>query len=495
LFSFLFTLSPSLSTLQCLHNSETDQSYHTKLQSIERSKKSKSKDPSLAFTYNLRKSYTSPLLDSPYETPEGSEVLMPSLSPGYQFLKVYNQGSSEFQSLGLEEDFKQLDLLKLAAHVNSTAQVDPKRTNKQDNIGFSAGENVMRFEKELREHSGCSMNQKNNGTDDFRWLFVLLSKMARKLGLSWATEDNIQCELFRERNKLYAKVIDPNNCFEGVTIALLELSPNPARVSDHMDVHNDGVYTDTMVCNGIVWLDGKLYRVSLIAYLRKACGDSIVRRRACQETVQHSLKYLATTCSSRIPVSSPATAATFYEGVGEMGLGLSVTDPLDLTDCGMKVNSAALLSLPHLDKPFGFLSPVSHQLREIYQKNPQLTKDDLCALCFPAGHLNGVFSYTAALQNLLARRVLLPMGRLGYLGTVVDELINVSGSYSGGGFRRAQVSWSDTTMDVDRTLIELSFVVNLCEKSCESPPTGVSYEAFCRSQMYEVTKQLCAKYS
>jgi hypothetical protein len=42
-------------------------------------------------------------------------------------------------------------------------------------------------------------------------------------------------------------IIDPDNCFEGITITLVQLSPNPGKVKLHKDVPNDPVYSYSSV--------------------------------------------------------------------------------------------------------------------------------------------------------------------------------------------------------------------------------------------------------
>lgn len=485
-------------TQQCVHNSETEASMKKKLALIDRTKVSAKRDPSVYKVYRFSQSSLSSNLDG-YETPSNTDVLWPNLNSNYTFLKVVNEGTKQFEELGLQTYMEGLAFDKLARHVlGKVNSDDPNRTNKQDNLGWSCGENTQRKRDEIHNHHGSSMNQKNVGTDEFRWLFLLLSEIARKLGIPWANSDDVPCDLFQERNTIYAKSLDPNNCFEGVTIALLELASGEAKVTEHKDVYNDSLYTDTMVCNGIVHVNGKLYRVSVIAYLRKACSDSIVRRRACKETANASLRFLASVTSSRLPFATAQAASPFYNAVGEMGLALLVTLPEPLpkpSETGshtseLKVHFASLLSRPHLDKPFGFLSSVSDVISKIYIKNEHMTQSDAIALCLPACHLNGVFTYLASLHSLLRKTHVMPHGRLRYFGTLLRTMTLNAGSYTSGSLPRCQVFFKDATIEVDRTIVELQFLEDLCEESREQPPEGTSYESFCRDRMWDITAKI-----
>ena len=482
---------------QCIHNSETDGTLSRKLETIHRSTKTEKRDPAVFKLYRFNKSFDRVPLDSVYDLPDEMEAVWPCVEAQYQYLRVLNEGTKEFCAWKMEEDFNKLDLLNLAHHVKEHAQVDKNRANLQVNFGWSNGENQQRTQCELENHSGCAMNGMNKGTVEMKELFVQLSNMAKKLGIWWADSSNVECKLFQERNQIYAKSLHPDNCFEGVTVALLELAPTPSKVKEHTDQYNDVVYSETMVCNAIIHLDGKLYRISVIAYMRKACGDSIVRRQACQELSEQSLQFLSQVHKSQVPFLQAGDAMPYYAAVGNMGLAVVATITQQTTDnetlANLQIQGTCLLSLPHLDKPFSFLSPVTTLASAIYTKNHQMSQDDLIAICLPVSHLNSLFSFIISLQNLLSKKEITPNGPLGYLGSVIEEVINVAGTYSGGGFPRAQVWLNESYLEVERTKEELVFLCNLCHKSKEEPTSGITYEAYCQQKFYQITGKLVSK--
>ena len=487
-----FVLYASFYFQQCLHNSETDSTYNTRLRSINRMAPTKTRDPHQPMFYKIKKSYA-----KASGVPSHQEYHLPGakfdgkpLQPDHRFLQVYNQGTAIFKELGLEKDLLEMDLPGLAKKVYSQVkEVDPNRTNLQLAIGFSNGENNRREEDEIHNHFGCAMNGINCVTADKVYidLLVKVTALARKLGIPWASPENVECKIYQERNTIYAKLLNRDNSCEGVTIALLELAPNPSAVKEHKDISNDMVYTHTLVCNGITTIDGKLFRVSVIAYMRKACGDSMIRRAACKETVESTLSYVSQLTSGQVPSDDHQA---FYESIGELGLGVISNQPS--ASSGLQVLGASLLTRPNLDKPMAYVSPVVACLLDIYETNPTMTREDLIDACLPIGQLNGVFSLLAVLQSMASTQRLHPQGPLGYLGLIVKGLVELTGGYASGGFPRAQVSWSTFEMDVQRTLQDLKFLRNLCHHSCEDPAAGTQYDVYCRQQLHKHTDAINA---
>lgn len=409
------------------------------------------------------------------------------------FMKVYNEGTKVFSDFKLGGDLDALDFLSLAKYVKRNKEkTDKTRSNLQVNLGWSGGENQRREDDEIKNHFGCAMNALNRDSRTFCSLFIQLSNLARKLGIPWADPMNVDCELFQQRVQKYAQTLHPKNCFEGVTIALLELHPNPGKVSEHVDDLNDPKYTETMICNAIVKLDDKLYRVSVIAYMRKACGDSIVRREACRETAESILAYVGALSQDRLPALTPKDAIPYYKKLGSMGLVITYSQT---GGSDFSVHDAALLSQPHLDKPFGFLSPAAGMLRQLHKNHLCLSRHDLVSMALPLAHLNGTFSYLCALSSLIkSPSLLVPGDGLGYMEPVVAEIKKAAGSYSAGRMARA-THWrgSATGIDVETTREVLKFICKECDKSSEDPPHKTTYEAYCQDRLHILSTELVKK--
>ncbi|MEM7375840.1 MAG: hypothetical protein AAF587_45040, partial [Bacteroidota bacterium] len=260
------------------------------------------------------------------------------------FVKVYNEGTKEYSEMGFEKDMFKMDLHRLALLLvgrDPTATRDSKRNNLQINLGWSCGLNLEKDNDP--SNCGASMNKINKGTEEHVHLFVTLSGILKKLGVPWA-DDKFSCEFHAERNKLYAKSLHPSNSLEGVTIALLELFPNQGSVKKHVDDYNDLTLSEVLVCNGVVRIRDKLYRVSVIAYMRKACADSVPRRRACIETTNMVIRCFKETSPLRLPFSNPTFYPKYARSIGELGMGVMAV----LKDNRVvRILSAALLTRPH----------------------------------------------------------------------------------------------------------------------------------------------------
>ena len=143
-----------------------------------------------------------------------------------------------------------------------------------------------------------------------------MSLIAKKVCIPWVINPD---ESLKIRNKIFAERLHRDNVFKGITIALLELFPNPGKVNEHVDGLNCFVYTHTLLFSSIVNLAGIIYRVLILGYMRKTCYDSMIRRTACQELVDACTSYMKSASQSQRPGMNPSSYKSFYDDIGSMG--------------------------------------------------------------------------------------------------------------------------------------------------------------------------------
>ena len=108
-----------------------------------------------------------------YLPPESELIRNYAGGENQAFLRVLNEGTIAFERMGLDDDFKSLDLVSLARQVlNKPDAMDSNHLNLQKILGWSGGENVHRSPVEIEEHFGFSMNALNKGTESCKELFV-----------------------------------------------------------------------------------------------------------------------------------------------------------------------------------------------------------------------------------------------------------------------------------------------------------------------------------
>lgn len=394
------------------------------------------------------------------------------------FVLVVNEGSAEFSHLDLGRHARRVDFRKVAeAVIDRAKKEDRLRGNFQLNLMFSGGENQRRGVVEIADHYGCAMPGLNVDSEKWIYLAVEMSLIARKVAIPWVVNPD---ENLQERNQIFAQKLHKDNVFEGVTIALLELFPNPGMVNEHVDGLNCFVYTHTLLFSEIVNLAGKIYRVLLIGYMRKTCFDSMIRRRACEELAGACSSYMEKSNLSQRPGMTPASYKPFYDDMGSMGLGVMVERS---TETGLlKIRYAALLHPPHVNKALSYLSPVATSIWKVYQKHRTLSYIDLLSMCLPVAHLCGFYSYLSVLDTLSEVERLDSDPETGLLERIMTDLVDLVGCYSGGGFRRHQCSFNCHTGDRRQLASELLVLRGMCLKSTETPPKGRSYEQHCQER-------------
>ena len=394
------------------------------------------------------------------------------------FALVVNEGSAQFSNLDLGTHARRIDFRNTAKSVIEKAKKeDHLRGNIQVNLMFSGGENQRRGVVEIRDHYGCAMPGLNVDSEKWIHLAVEMSLIAKKVCIPWVINPD---DSLRIRNKIFAERLHGDNVFEGITIALLELFPNPGKVNEHVDGLNCFVYTHTLLFSSIVNLAGIIYRVLILGYMRKACYDSMIRRTACQELVDACTSYMKSASQSQRPGMNPSSYKSFYDDIGSMGLGLMVERSSEMGL--LRIHYAALLQRPHVNKALSYLSPVATSICKVYRKHRHLNYIDLLSMCLPVAHLCGIYSYLFVLDNLSEEVNLQGDPDIGLLERIMTDLVDLVGCYSGGGFRRHQCSYNYATANRKQLSDDLLLLRGMCLNSSESPPKGRSYEHHCQER-------------
>ena len=394
------------------------------------------------------------------------------------FVLVVNEGSSDFAAMDLAAYARRIDFRKTAKTVIAGAKKEDKlRGNFQLNLMFSGGENQRRGVVEIADHYGCAMPGVNVDSESWIPLAVEMSHIARRVGIPWVVNPDNE---LKKRNKIFAEQLHEDNVFEGITIAILELFPNPGSVKEHVDSLNCSVYTHTLLFSQIVNLGGIIYRVLTLGYMRKSCFDSIIRRKACQEVADACSNYMLRASPCQIPGMTAKCYRPFYENIGSMGLGLMVEKTARTG--GVKIQYAALLSQPHVNKPLSYVSPIATMICHIYTKNRAFGYTELLSMCLPVAHLCGFYSYLAVLDALSREDSICSDPELGVIERIMGDLVSLVGCYSGGGFRRHQVSYNCATANRNQLLSDMLVLRGMCLNSTEVPPRGQSYEQYCQQK-------------
>ncbi len=387
--------------------------------------------------------------------------------------------------LGLLSHGRRIDFRGTAKAVIARAKTEDRmRGNFQLNLMFSGGENQRRGVVEIADHYGCAMPGVNVDSEKWIHLAVEMSEIAKKVGVPWVVNPNKE---LKKRNQIFAERLHPDNVFEGITIALLELFPNPGIVKEHVDKLNCSLYTHTLLFSQIVNLAGVIYRVLILGYMRKTCFDSMIRRSACQEVADACRAYMIKASHSQVPSMKAQSYKSFYEDTGTMGLGLMVKRVPKTTGI-LKIQYAVLLNRPHVNKPMSYVSPIATMICQIYRKNKSFEFIDLLSMCLPMAHLCSFYSYMAVLDALSKEDALSSDPELGLLERIIGDLVNMVGSYNGGGFRRQQCSYNYPAASRARLVSELLVLRAMCLNSTEIPPRGRSYEQHCQERYLHYLK-------
>ena len=393
------------------------------------------------------------------------------------FCVVHNEGSEAFKAAGLGHFFEDLDFESLGRRVlvECNDKVDRSRGNFQVNVLFNGGQAHRRSQKELLHDYGVAMPLPDKGTDEWMDVVLKFNRVCNRLGIWWLEDANLTDEL-RERRDTFPRSLHPRLGLEGMTTAAIRLYPDAGQVKPHVDSNNCPLLSEVVIMSQIVWLGDELWRVSLIGYMRKSCMDAMIRRDACKEVSDNTVDYIKRHPAFLRPAMSVEEHKTYYENVGELGLGLIIQNH---PKTGFNVRSAALMTRPHMDKPMGYVSSVTSSILEIVRKNPHLTKLDIMLMCLPFGQLPGAFVYGSVLSEIAAAEVVASDSPIGPLQLIIDRIIAMAGSYSSGRFNRRQPGATEQTIRTDVLLRSGKCLVSVCAQFTEEPDARKSYGQHC----------------
>ena len=340
------------------------------------------------------------------------------------FVKVINSNTPEFNIVGGLVDIVPFD--SLLEYMLGLGLVSSDRGNTQQSFGYNCGVSQVRNPS---EDFGCAMPTINADTDRFLFLFPILSGIAKKMGVAFADPSFVDASIScKKRFQRFARRFHSSNCFEGFTIAILDIT-NLEEVKEHCDTKNDPDLTETLVVSKILWFDKRLLRVTIIAFLRVSCRDAMVRRDACEEACRSCRTWIESLDAHLMPGAPIDQYAGLSGSHGLTVVGDAITG---------HIVCAALLSPPTPEKQVHLLSAATHAIYCIYESRPGITLDSLVELALPIVYCNNLFTYVTALFMIATNPNLNPNHDLGFYGLVIELIVSISGSISGGPFRRCQ---------------------------------------------------------
>lgn len=415
------------------------------------------------------------------------------------FMRVVNQGTPEFESLGVGAVFWGIDWQQLCTDLYDRSLPVSSRGNQQHNFGWTGSECTMRTQRNIESDFGSTMPQLRKDTGKYTAVLRSLCQLARIMGVSYASEEYTRVNPeFLGRHQLFGGKLGDWCCFEAFTVAFLLLNADhpPAAVKEHVDKQNDQVLTETLAASAFVCThDGLFLRVTIVGYLRHNCSLSFHRREACQEASGVIKDFLSTAPAYLKPnLSIPA----YYEQLGSRGMTLVTKDVVGKDgENSIIVVSAALLSLPSARKTSTYLSSVVHAVRRIWLLR-QLPEEAIFELTLPILYCPGVFVYVSALHVIACDASCVPSeDGAGYFGLVLDLMRKISVCVSGGPHHRCQVSFTKDHIELARVDADLAYLVSLCQKSREDTDRAPAPqdEAHCQKRNMEITKDIMANVS
>ena len=245
-----------------LHYTLTRDEYERLLQALREYGYSDAEVEETVVLYNAKESYTG-----------GAE----------SFLSVYNEGTTEFDKLGLKALLDQVewgaDLPGVPIHERGNESVPFGEASGQclgrEYAGGGDSDLGMSFPSPLK-HTLWAMNH-----------FRVMSLVAQKLGIEYAQEEFLRCRPeYAPRFERFCNNIEifdiHDNCYESLMVARL---PNEAnhRLKMHGDDQNCLELPDVVVCSR--FLEDKNKRESIIAYQRKSCCEAMERLQRLEPTL------------------------------------------------------------------------------------------------------------------------------------------------------------------------------------------------------------------
>lgn len=446
-------------------------------------------------SFTTEASYPKPGMRELYLLPAGATQLQSkqNLEPP---IRVYNDGTQEWVDAGLDELFQRIDFVSIARNLlASRAQKrDSSRGTIAQSIGYTDGENQRRDREQILNHYGCAMNQILEGTEEYIRIFAVMADAAKILGLKISNET--ECELFADRHSVYGRFLCPAQdeqgfSFEGITLILNKVFPSPAFLHKHVDHWNCSLYPEVLTFNCHVVLvdpgEFGLYKVGVVAYMRKACFHSMLRRNACKETATIVKDFM-----NRVdPGLLPSTDYTnYFRIVGTKGMALLVRKPKQNSN-DYQILSAALMTAPGLEKGRTFISSITDALRRVYVAHPDLSLVDLISLTLPVCHLSSIFGYVSVLRIIAREPVFSPSGDLGYLETLLLMMNQLCNGYSKGKWPRCKVFWNKNTIDKAQFRQGVDSICDIIFSQDNQEPVKCSnYLKHCRNQLYKICERL-----
>jgi hypothetical protein len=378
------------------------------------------------------------------------------------YMRVANEGTLEFVSLGIDRIIGDINWQQLARELWKSTTSGSSRGNQQYNFGFTSTECTERTSYNIEHDFGSSMPHFHPETTKYVHVFKAMCQLARIFGIQYADEDFLTSDPnIANRFELFARKIADWNIFEGLTVAFLRMdSPHHVGVKRHMDGQNDYKHRETIVASQtIVVPDGALLRISIVGYLRNNCHLSFFRREACEEAFMVFKRFMETSPPYLKPDLS---LEDYYSHAGECGILLVLRDepsePGNNPITKTSILSAALLNKPSAKKHATYLSSVVSEIRRIWAMR-KLSLEAVLELTLPLIYCPGIVSYVTALGLIADQPNLLPSAEEGgYFGLVVSLMKSICISVGGGPYHRVTVNCNKHSVPLAVLDADLSFL-------------------------------------
>lgn len=416
---------------------------------------------------------------TPHNVFRVTESKMPiGLLGEHQTVSTCNVGTPEYEAMGLDEEYDQIDLGgRLDTLVGDTKQASAcrRRGNLQWNWGFAGGQNTAPItDKRLNlKYKGATIprllvDTVDDGGNLLPWVRKVLeigTRIGAAMGIDFCQDDFLSYHSeYRDHFDLIDDVFNNNGTdktkirFPAFTLAAFELKAGN-RVKRHADLENDPALSGSLVISEIVRRDDGWWRVCLVFYNRKSISDALLRVRASGETTDACGTYLdriRTTESHRLPGASAQDY--FLNGVGVDGCAFT----WDIKE--ERLVNIALRSKATSNKQGNFLSPVVGSLLSLGKFKGLDVGSELIEIVAVVGSMCGIYTLCTALlfmQDNWDRKdsASLPGGLFQY---VIQLLVMFAGTATGGPSPRCMnfLSKDFTVRDVKNNCCYIWTLVN-----------------------------------
>ena len=302
------------------------------------------------------------------------------------FVSVYNQNTDQYRVARIDELFQCVDFVAIMEQVGN---VRSPRGNYQMSTGAACGQSCTDRSTEPTEFS-CPLPVKRSNTDleIFVAVYRALSQLAKTLGVDCAQEGWTRASLENawRRGLCSSKyfVCCPESVFEGYTLAWMELSRYSPLFS-HSDVHNCPNNSEILVVSKVFEHNGRYYRVTLIAYMRKSLHDAWKRLQTYRMVGPYVQKFLSNECTA--PYQRAADPAGYFRGIGTEGI-------LVVRDLSSKsILHTSLVHRPHINKQSTHLATIINLILSLHATHP-LSVEEAIEVCLIFGFCNSLDIYT-----------------------------------------------------------------------------------------------------